>query len=280
MKRTLLIITSIALIFSSCKKEEEKDNTPASVQGCTDPLATNYNPAATINDGSCVYITALTINFTHTVGGVDLTTGAMIYTNAVGEDYSIQTLKYLISDITLYADDGNTLLLDEVHFIDISDASTFRFTYQDVPNNSYTAISFDMGLDTIKNKPDYYINENFHSIMWWPLIGQNGMNMGGGYHYMKLEGDYNNMLQGYGTHTGGSMGNDYSFNKSFVISLNVDDNLGNVSIDINMEINNWYQTPNQIEFSTYGDGIMGDMEKQMQLKQNGMTDVFSVSVNQ
>ena len=54
---------------------------------------------------------------------------------------------------------------------------------------------------------------------------------------------------------------------TIVISLNVDDNLGNVSIDINMEINNWYQTPNQIEFSTYGDGIMGDMEKQMQLKQ-------------
>ena len=56
-----------------------------------------------------------------------------------------------------------------------------------------------------------------------------------------------------------------------------------------MEISNWYQTPNQIEFSTYysihmtsGDtiaGIMGNMPMQMDLKQNGMTDVFSVSVN-
>lgn len=27
----------------------------ASVSGCTDPAATNYNPAATVNDGSCVY---------------------------------------------------------------------------------------------------------------------------------------------------------------------------------------------------------------------------------
>ena len=67
---------------------------------------------------------------------------------------------------------------------------------------------------------------------------------------------------------------------TIVISLNVDDNSGDASIDINMEINNWYQTPNEIAFSTYGNGIMGDPNKQDQLKQNGMTDVFSVSVNQ
>lgn len=45
MKR-LFIINAIALVsigsFSSCKKE-----------GCTDPLATNYNAAATVDDGSC-----------------------------------------------------------------------------------------------------------------------------------------------------------------------------------------------------------------------------------
>ena len=29
---------------------------PVDVYGCTDPLATNYNPLATINDGSCVYL--------------------------------------------------------------------------------------------------------------------------------------------------------------------------------------------------------------------------------
>ena len=33
-------------------------NIYAQVRGCTDPLSTNYNPAATINDGSCVYAPA------------------------------------------------------------------------------------------------------------------------------------------------------------------------------------------------------------------------------
>ena len=240
MKKIILSILGCSLIFTACKKDN--------------PISTN-----------------LTINFTQTVDGVDLTTNTMIYTNAAGEDYSIQTLKYLISDITLHADDGNTLLLDEVHFIDISDASTFRFTYQDVPNNSYTAISFDMGLDSTKNSSNFYVNEDFHATMAWPEP------MGGGYHYMKLEGAYINDSTFYNTHTGGTMGGDYSFNNSSSISLNVNDDMGDVTIDINMEINNWYRTPNTINLAG---AIMMDMMKQMQLKQNGMTDVFSVSVSQ
>lgn len=52
--KKLFFINAIALVsigsFSSCKKE-----------GCTDPLATNYNPAATVDDGSCETATASAI---------------------------------------------------------------------------------------------------------------------------------------------------------------------------------------------------------------------------
>ncbi len=242
MKKILLALTVIGLVFTSCEKDK--------------PIATD-----------------ITINFTHTVDGSDLITNSMIYTNEAGEDYNVQTLKYLISDITLHAENGSSIQLDEVHFINIFDESTFSFTYNDVPNNNYTSISYRMGFDTTKNISNLYINENYHTAMAWPDM------MGGGYHYMKLEGDFNDSLSGYGTHTGGTMGMDYSFNNIDDISLIVTDDLGNVDVNINMEINNWYKTPNQIEFSTYGMGIMGNMQMQMDLKQNGMTDVFSISVN-
>ena len=217
--------------------------------------------------------TDLTINFTHTVDGSDLITNSMIYTNEAGENYDVQTLKYLISNITLHTEDGGSLQLDEVHFIDISNESTFSFTYTDVPNDHYTSISFDMGLDTAKNISNAYNNESWFGEMEWPEM------MGGGYHYMKLEGDFNDSLSSYGTHTGGTMGMDYSFNNINDISLIVNDDLGSVDVNINMEINNWYKTPNQIEFSTYGMGIMGNMQIQMDLKQNGMADVFSVTLD-
>ena len=56
MKKILLVLTLTALIFA-CKKEDDKPNTNTTtttvVEGCMDSLATNYNPEATINDGSC-----------------------------------------------------------------------------------------------------------------------------------------------------------------------------------------------------------------------------------
>ena len=237
--QTLFITSLIIMTFSSCEKPNQTD---------------------------------LTINFTHTVDAEELTTNSMIYSNSAGENYDVRTLKYLISDITLHAENGNEIILSDIHFIDISEESTFSFTVEDFPNNNYTSISYKMGLDTIKNTNNLHINEIYHSAMAWPETN------GGGYHYMKLEGAYNNDSTFYNTHTGGTMGGDYSFNNVLNISLTIDDDLGDVSININMEINNWYNSPNQIDFSSYGMGIMMNMMMQMDIKMNGITDVFSVDI--
>ena len=252
---SILIIT---LLFFSCKKEE----------GCMDPLALNYNSEASIDNGNCNYtpITDLNIHFTQTVGGNPLILDNMMYTNQAGQNYSVQTVRYLISDITLHTNDGRSTLLDEVHFIDISIPSTLTLSIPEIKYGSYTSISFTMGLNNNKNITDLFLNETFFPSFTWPEF------LGGGYHYMQLEGDFNTVFNGYATHTGATDGIDFSFNKFFPVSINPTNNIRDIYI--NMEINNWYQNPEQFSLTT--DGIMGNTNSQITLQTNGIEDVFSV----
>lgn len=50
--KLLLFIISLGLVISSCKKDPEIDEI---IQGCTDPLADNYNNKAERDNGSCTY---------------------------------------------------------------------------------------------------------------------------------------------------------------------------------------------------------------------------------
>ena len=63
MKKLLLILLCLPLLFSSCKKEE----------GCTDSTATNYNIDAENDDGSCIYegCTDATANNYSSVASID-----------------------------------------------------------------------------------------------------------------------------------------------------------------------------------------------------------------
>ena len=86
-------------------------------EGCTDPSALNYNSEATNDNGSCTYATTMIenikIEFTQTVNGNPLILNDMTYTNQANDNYSIQTVRYLISDITLHTDD-NSIILDGI----------------------------------------------------------------------------------------------------------------------------------------------------------------------
>jgi hypothetical protein len=247
------------LLLFSCKKEE----------GCMDPIAINYNSQAILDDGSCNYLTIdnLNIHFTQTVDGNSLIIDSLIYTNMANDNYSIQTVRYLISDIILHAENGTNNLIDEIHFIDISKPSSLLLSIDNIDAASYTSISFTVGLDSIKNNTNQFINENFFPSFTWPEF------LGGGYHYMQLEGDLNTVFNGYATHTGPTNGVDFSFNKTFPITINATNNIRDIYI--NMEINNWYQSPQIFNLTT--DGIMADSSSQIILQTNGIENVFSIN---
>jgi len=255
MNKALLLISVITFLFTSCEK----------------PIPTH-----------------LTIHFTHTVDGVplELTTNnaELPYTNAAGQNYNVKKLQYLISNIDIHSESGNIDLKD-IHFVDAADPSTLKLDLGELGSGHHQELRFDLGLTSGANISNTYVNENFHATMAWPDM------MGGGYHYMKLEGNFDNETTFYNTHTGplpinyngsGTIINDWSITYSSGCpnfdesSFYVSDGLGDVIITLNMELNKWYNSPDTISLTA--DGIMGNEEMQIILSNNGHC-IFSNSVS-
>jgi len=209
--------------------------------------------------------------FEHTVDTAPLVFDSIAFTNAAGNNYSVVTLKYFISDIVFHRIDGVDVKIDDEHYIDAKNSTTLSYKpYTEVPYGTYTAISFVFGLDTVKNISGRFPNLP-ESNMAWPA------SMGGGYHYMKMEGKYDSsgVIKNYNVHTGATMGMPHHINitlsdQSFVSEGN------DLTISLNMDINKWFDTPTIYDFNIFGAAIMGNMTAQMALKQNG-ANVFSVN---
>ena len=235
--KNLLSVVFAALILISCGSDQE------------------------IND------TKIFLNFSHNVDGNPISMDNLSHTNLAGENYNILTLKYLISDIKLISNEkDHEKIIKDVHFVDLSDPSTMFIESDIIENGSYT-LQFRFGLDATTNVTNSFVNEAFHTSMSWPEM------MGGGYHYMKLEGSYTNDSTFYNTHTGPRMGMDHSFLCSFDLPININNSTNNLEYAIEMNINNWYENPNTLNLAP---AIMMDEQKQMQLMNNGMTDVFNL----
>jgi len=239
----LLLITLFAsvLVISSCKKETEKQ------------------------DAQLYFV------FSHRVGSENLESDTLKYTNAAANKYSVSTLKYFISSISMTKSDGSNYVFDVAHYVDAFDPTTTTFILPNLaPAGEYESLSFIFGLNEDLNISGAFPNQP-ESNMEWPLP------MGGGYHYMKLEGkfDSTNSVKNYQAHFGRLMESPHFFEITLPnISLNVDGLA--ITFNIKMDINKWWETPNTLDLNNMS-GIMGNETVQQQLEQNG-TNVFSYMI--
>lgn len=254
----------LALVLFGCKKE-----------GCTNPLASNYNNEAQKDDGSCIFLETsspsyLTIQPMFNSEAIQYDT--LKYIHPLGYEMSISTLKFFVSDIVLYKLNGDSIVLNSGHYFDCREGpSVVNFSNMYIPDGQYTGVSFDFGLN--ENYTTGYFNNPPESIMEWPVP------MGGGYHYMKFEGYYDSsaMLKSYALHTGPLNGNPYHFRVVLDHAFSMSD--GDLTIAVKMNLENWLQDPNNFDFNTYGSAIMGNPTAQTVLMQNGHNVFTVVSIN-
>jgi hypothetical protein len=241
MKRVYFLSFAIAAVLFSCDKED------------------NPNPETV----------AVTINFAHLVDGDDVILDQILYKNVLDQEFSIKTIKYFISDLKFHKDNGDIVAFDDIHYVDIRSAETLTLELsKKIAQGNYQGISFVHGLAPAQNITGRF-TEPPESLMEWPVM------MGGGYHYMKLEGEYRTPTAQsfFNFHSGSLNGNAYEVNvdlqnQSFVVT---DDQL---HLTLQMEIQNWFTQPTDWDFTYFGSAIMGNAEAQATVQENG-ANVYS-----
>lgn len=210
--------------------------------------------------------------FEHVVDGEEVILNDYVYTCAAGYDFSVIRLKYYVSNFVLTRDDGTEYRLDEVHYRELGVDATRMLELVDVPPGTYTSLSFIHGIDEDTNVPGGLPNTITNINMEWPLDPP-------GYHYMKFEGKYKmpgtEEIKAYNTHTGPTGGNQNYI--QFTLPLNnmeVGDNVWDITLV--MDLNEWYQNPQNYDFEEFGSEIMENQAAQEVLKANG-ADIFSIA---
>ena len=219
----------------------------------------------------------LTIRFTASVDDESLVFNEKTYQNASENRYSIEEVKYFISDLMLTNKEGKkySIIRDKaIHYVDHAIPSTLKWEIMDLfPMGEYHSLTFIFGLSQERNVSNFFVNPPENNMSWPSTLG-------GGYHYMQINGKWlrDGVELPLNIHTGISklISPDslisYSHNFFTVsfsdIKFEIQEDK-TTEIVLNMNINQWFTNPIDYDFNNYGSGIMENDTAQKILQKNG-----------
>lgn len=201
----------------------------------------------------------------------------MKFTNANGETLSIERLRYLISDFSFTHSDGTTYKSNSYHLIDLSKIESLELPLDlNISAGNYTNVSFVFGLTNEKNIDGTYADLNSVSFNV-PAM------MGGGYHYMQFDGKFINSSaaeQGFNYHAIRAVDNaganlTFPQDTFFTVNLGAVEITADTTINIGMNIAEWFANPNTWDLNQYNQMLMPNSMAQIMMYENGQ-NVFSL----
>lgn len=203
------------------------------------------------------------IEFTHFADGMPIEFDTLMYTNAAGNNYLVYEIQYFISQLTLYKGGTATVLKGwkTAHYVDtdIQESKTWN-VFDQIPAGTYDSLAFTFGFSDADNQSFAYVNPPENAMVWPEYLG-------GGYHYMKLNGkwiDSTSNLRGFAFHLGRGQvytgGNPTSFiDNSFRISFTTPISIivgSRKMVTLKMNVEEWFKNPNTYDHNVHGGDIM------------------------
>lgn len=189
----------------------------------------------------------------------------LIYHNDAGNQYAISTLNCYISEFIFFNKTGTSFLHKGIYYLDLKSADKSTIFIDSIPPGEYIKMSFVLGLEKSNNVTGILPNTIDNLNMAWPDF------MGGGYHFLKLEGYY---LDSAG------------IEKGYAIHLGKNENLPMININcsmnqkywdheysLNFNINEVFRNPYLYNLNTDQNYTMSDSSAMLKIKQN-IEDVF------
>ena len=233
----LIAIVTLILLTSSCKSDKPTPNASSA-----------------------------TIDVQHTVDNREISNGKLNYLNAANNQYSITRLEYYLSNFRFIKENGEVVKRDQVFYVDAFDSTTHRLFFDQLPAAQYTSVLYNFGLTSDQNISNSLPNTNENANMFWPTM------MGGGYHFMKLEGRYKDStaLTGYAIHLGTNV-----CTLELTSEVNVSSVVDPILLELYMNVNEWFTNPKDYDFVIDGRYTMGDTALMTHIIDNGQT-VFTL----
>lgn len=260
MKKTHLFILALSLVLAACTKPK------------------GYGD--------------LSISIDYSINDKPLITDSLCYTNEAGNEFMITEIQWFLSQIELQDERGEWFRLDHenaqflvvlptdwIFYIDTNIPESQILRILPLPTGKYKTLRFIFGLNEEDNQTGLF-SDPPEANMFWPEP------LGGGYHYMKLNGKYldeNEQLAPLNIHLGIGQNAEHTvfcqnyFTVELPIDFTIAENTEN-QLNLTMVVDNWFRNPNLYDFNEYGSAIMQNQAAQQALKENG-NDVFRISQN-
>jgi hypothetical protein len=218
----------------------------------------------------------VTLQLDHSVGNDSLLLHVERYTNAAGNHYDINELRYYISNVALVRADASLVPLADVVYRDLAESQTRLRSVGGVPNGDYTGVRFTFGLDAQRNVDGGLPVSFENGLMVWPDP------LGGGYHFMQLDGRHHGGGTGWQAHLGrlDRPTDPVPIDPHFEVQLDFASACGSGcalhlagdrwTVQLVMDVNKWFEAPNLFDFDVFGSDVMSNPTAQRELGENGV----------